>query len=56
MDDIAAELHLDLLEIRLMNAFEEGSLSPTGQVLQSVVLKDSLLQAARRFGWMEVRQ
>jgi CO/xanthine dehydrogenase Mo-binding subunit len=56
MDDIAAELHLDPLEIRLMNAFEEGSLSPTGQVLQSVVLKDSLLQAARRFGWMEVRQ
>jgi len=55
MDDIAAELNLDPLDIRLMNAFEEGSLSPTGQVLQSVVLKDSLLQAARRAGWKETR-
>lgn len=55
MDDIAAALNLDPLDIRLLNAFEEGSSSPTGQVLQSVVLKDSLLQAAQRFGWKEAR-
>ena len=29
-----------------MNALEEGSLSPTSQKLHSVVVKESLLQAA----------
>ncbi len=53
MDDIAAALNLDPLDIRLLNAFEESSASPTGQVLQSVVVKDSLLMAAQRFGWKE---
>jgi CO/xanthine dehydrogenase Mo-binding subunit len=53
MDDIAYALGLDPLNIRLLNAFNEGSSSPTGQVLQSVVLKDSLLQAAHRFGWQK---
>ncbi len=56
MDDIAAALNIDPLDIRLLNAFEEGSPSPTGQVLHSVVLKDSLLQAAQRFGWKEPQQ
>ena len=51
MDDIAALLNMDPLEIRLINAFNEGSLSPTGQTLQSVAIKESLLQAAKRFGW-----
>lgn len=55
MDEIAAKLGMDPLEIRLLNAFEEGAASPTGQVLHSVVLKDSLLQAAQRFGWKEPR-
>ncbi len=51
MDEIAHELGIDPLEIRLRNAFVEGSPSPTGQVLHSVVVKESLLQAAARFGW-----
>ena len=51
MDDIATLLHMDPLDIRLINAFNEGSLSPTGQTLQSVVVKESLLRAAERFGW-----
>ena len=51
MDDIAAALGIDPLEIRLLNAFDEGSISPTGQKLQSVVVKESLLRAAKRFGW-----
>jgi CO/xanthine dehydrogenase Mo-binding subunit len=55
MDEIAAALRMDPLEIRLLNAFEEGSASPTGQVLHSVVLKDSLQKAAQRFGWKEPR-
>jgi len=51
MDEIATALNIDPLDIRLLNAFEEGSLSPTSQKLQSVVVKESLLQAAQRFGW-----
>jgi len=55
MDDIAAALGIDPLEIRLLNVFEEGSVSPTGQVLHSVVVKESLFKAAERFGWQEGR-
>jgi CO/xanthine dehydrogenase Mo-binding subunit len=51
MDDMAKALGLDPLEMRLMNVLEEGSLSPTSQKLHSVVVKESLLQAAQRFGW-----
>jgi nicotinate dehydrogenase large molybdopterin subunit len=53
MDDIASALCIDPLQIRLLNAFQEGAESPTGQVLQSVVIKDTLLLAAERFGWKE---
>jgi len=53
MDDIAQALGIDPLEIRLLNAFHEGSLSPTGQVLHSVVVKETLRSAAERFGWNE---
>jgi CO/xanthine dehydrogenase Mo-binding subunit len=55
MDEIATALGLDPLEIRLRNAFVEGSVSPTGQVLQNVVVKETLAQAAERFGWKEAR-
>jgi CO/xanthine dehydrogenase Mo-binding subunit len=51
MDDIAKALGIDPLEIRLRNALKEGSLSPTSQTLHSVVVRESLLQAAKRFGW-----
>jgi len=51
MDEIAHALGLDPVQIRLRNMFVEGSPSPTGQVLHSVVAKESLLQAAARFGW-----
>jgi len=51
MDDIAKALGIDPLDIRLRNVFEEGSVSPTGQVLHSVVVKEALLKAAARFGW-----
>ncbi len=53
MDEIAAALGIDPLEIRLRNVFVNGSSSPTGQVLDSVVVRESLLQAAERFGWKE---
>jgi len=56
MDDIARELGIDPLEIRLKNAFHEGSSSPTGQVLHSVVVKESLEIAADKFGWTEAKK
>jgi CO/xanthine dehydrogenase Mo-binding subunit len=51
MDDMAKALHIDPLEMRLRNVLREGSLSPTSQKLHSVVVKETLLQAAQRFGW-----
>ncbi|NQV54297.1 MAG: xanthine dehydrogenase family protein [Rhodospirillales bacterium] len=51
MDDMASVLGIDPLKIRLLNAFEENAASPTGQVLESVVVKDTLQVAAARFGW-----
>lgn len=53
MDNIAHRLGIDPLEIRLLNALDEGSLSPTGQALQSVAVSDTLNVAAERFGWKE---
>jgi CO/xanthine dehydrogenase Mo-binding subunit len=55
MDDIAKALGIDPLEIRLRNALKEGSFSPTSQTLHSVVVRESLLQAAQRFGWNGVK-
>jgi CO/xanthine dehydrogenase Mo-binding subunit len=51
MDEIAEGLGIDPFELRMMNVFQEGSISPTGQKLESVVVKESLVQAAQRFGW-----
>ena len=51
MDDIAHALGIDPIDIRLLNSFEEGSISPTGQKLHSVVAKESILRAAKMFGW-----
>jgi len=53
MDDIAHALGLDPLEIRMRNAFDEGSPSPTNQELHSVAVKSSLEMAADRFGWKD---
>jgi CO/xanthine dehydrogenase Mo-binding subunit len=53
MDDMAKALGIDPLEIRMLNAFEENAASPTGQVLESVVVKESLFIAADRFGWKD---
>lgn len=53
MDRIARELSLDPLEIRLLNSYDEGSISPTGQTLYNVAVKKTLKAAADRFGWKE---
>lgn len=56
MDTIANKLGMDPLEIRLINAYDESSASPTGQMLHSVAIKKSLNAAADRFGWKEVNK
>jgi len=53
MDSIAHKLGMDPLDIRMANAFEENSVSPTGQILQSVAIKKTLETAARQFKWGE---
>ena len=54
MDDISRELGIDPIELRMRNAFKEGSLSANGQALQGVKVQESLQNAGRKFGW-EVR-
>jgi CO/xanthine dehydrogenase Mo-binding subunit len=51
MDEIARDLGIDPVEIRLRNMFREGSMSSTGQVLHSVKVKESLENAVKKFGW-----
>jgi CO/xanthine dehydrogenase Mo-binding subunit len=53
MDEIAAGLGIDPLELRLLNAYREGAASSTGQVLHAVALEQTLRRAAERFGWRE---
>lgn len=55
MDSIARRLGMDPLQIRLLNALDEGSAGPTGQVLHSVAAKDVLRAVAQASGWEERR-
>lgn len=54
MDDIARDLGIDPIELRMKNFFREGSMTATGQVLHSVKVTESLENAMKKFGW-EVR-
>ncbi len=57
MDELAAELGMDPVELRRINAFRQGSVTATGQVLdQSVGLVETLEACARRFDWDERRR
>lgn len=51
MDIIARALEIDPLEIRLINAVEEGAISATGEVLHSAGLKEALRKAAELLEW-----
>ena len=51
MDALARELNLDPLEIRLKNAYEEGSLSVSGEVMHSVGFKECLQRVADAVDW-----
>jgi carbon-monoxide dehydrogenase large subunit len=51
LDVVARRLGMDPLDLRLMNAVEEGSESVLGEVLHSVGLKECLQKAADAVGW-----
>ena len=53
VDEIADELGMDAVELRLKNIVDEGDFGPTGQPLTGVGLRDALLGAAKAIGWGE---
>lgn len=56
MDIIAHKLGMDPLEIRLKNALGTGDLSPTGEVLKAVGLKECLQKAADEIDWSKRKE
>lgn len=57
MDELAARLGMDPLELRLRNGFEEGSETHTGQILDhSVGLKETMRRATEAISWEEHRR
>jgi len=57
MDELAAELGADPLDLRLQNAFSQGSLTATGQKLDRhiVSIKEVLEKAAKTSDWTSKR-
>ncbi len=51
MDSCARALGMDPVAFRLKNAWVDGDRSPTGQVMQSVSVKECLEAAAKAIGW-----
>jgi CO/xanthine dehydrogenase Mo-binding subunit len=57
MDAIAERLQLDPVELRRRNAYREGDVTPTGQVLRHSVGAHAVLDAtAKRVGWAKKRE
>ncbi|WP_156726883.1 xanthine dehydrogenase subunit D [Streptomyces apocyni] len=56
MDRVAAELHLDPVEFRQLNAMEQGSLMPTGQPVDSPAPVAELLRRVRSMPMPPERQ
>lgn len=50
-DTVADSIGMDPLEFRLKNLLVDGSALPTGQVLETVVLKDTVREAVGLVGW-----
>ena len=55
LDEVAAALGMDPLQLRLKNAWEDGDLGPTGQKLTAVSVKETLRRAAEAIGWGKPR-
>lgn len=54
-DELAEAIGMDPVEFRLKNAFENGSVTATGQVLKGVGLKEAIRKAAAAIGWGKPR-
>lgn len=50
-ETIAERLGMDSFQFRMLNAYEEGDVTSSGQTLTSVGLKESMLKAKNAFGW-----
>lgn len=50
-ETIAKRLGMDSFEFRMINAYEEGDVTNSGQTLTSVGLKESMRKARDAFGW-----
>ncbi|MBU0641120.1 MAG: molybdopterin-dependent oxidoreductase, partial [Planctomycetes bacterium] len=55
VDQLAEELDMDPLELRLKNAHDPGETTGQGMILASCGLKECLETAARHAGWQEKR-
>lgn len=53
MDELARNIGMDPLALRLKNGYEEGDIAHNGQKLQAVGLKQCLRTAAERIGWKQ---
>jgi CO/xanthine dehydrogenase Mo-binding subunit len=51
MDELAAALELDPVELRRRTVIEEGSVTATGQVLERIAMKETLEKAAELIGY-----
>lgn len=51
VDELALALGMDPLEFRMQNAWDEGDVSPSGQKLHGVSIKETLRRAADAIGW-----
>jgi xanthine dehydrogenase molybdenum-binding subunit len=56
MDELAAALGVDPLDLRLKNAQAPGEVTPQGLRLTTCGLRDCLLQAAEGIGWQDRRR
>jgi len=56
MDEIAVELGIDPVEIRLMNGYEEGDAYINGQIMHSVGLRETIERSAVEIGWGSVER
>jgi len=56
MDEIAVELGIDPVEIRLMNGYEEGDAYLNGQIMRSVGLRETIERSAVEIGWGSVER
>jgi len=53
MEHIADEIGMDSLEFRLKNVWEDGYVTPWGQRLEKVGLKETLRRVSAKVGWKE---